>query len=294
MKKIIKYIIIAPVSIMRKFEYVYEIVLSNIFGSNFSSQIRTKYINNNNQRFQVVEHKNKASEIFKASFFTPNYICQMRADTFSTKEPEMLEWIDEYGDNGIFFDIGANIGLYSIYFAKTKKGMTYAFEPSVFNIGQIAKNISINKLSDKVNLIPNPLSNTNTFSKFINSNTNEGGAHNAFGVNYGSDGNLIRNNIEFSILGLSIDFMFETGILKDFPTMIKIDVDGIEHLILEGAKKTIKRNECKTIFIEVNDAFELSSNKISQILTNCGFLFKEKRQNEAMGKSTYNQIWIKG
>lgn len=47
-------------------------------------------------------HKSKNGDSFNATFFTPNVICQFRVDTFSTKEPEMLEWIDDYGDNGVF------------------------------------------------------------------------------------------------------------------------------------------------------------------------------------------------
>ena len=43
----------------------------------------------------------------------------------------------------------------------------------------------------------------------------------------------------YSLPGLSLDSMFEKEILKETPSIIKIDVDGIEHLILQGAKKII-------------------------------------------------------
>tara|TARA_Y100000591_G_scaffold84514_1_gene71254 strand:+ start:331 stop:1263 length:933 start_codon:yes stop_codon:yes gene_type:complete len=297
-KNIVKFFVLLPISISRIFENIYEKILRVIFNSQFSSTIRNNYIKNNNLRHQTVTHESKNGDIFNATFFTPNAICQFRADTFSTKEPEMLEWIDDYGDNGVFFDIGANIGLYSVYFAKMKKGMTYAFEPSVFNVGQIAKNISINKLNDKVCLIPNPLSKENSISNFIISDTVEGGALNAFGVNYGYDGKPIQNKIEFGLLGFSLDKMIELSLIKDIPTMIKIDVDGIEHLILEGAKKTLSMHECKTIFIEVNDDFDMASNAINQILKDCGFIFKNKLHNDMLEQSTkfsriYNQIWVK-
>ena len=117
-KNIIKFLVLLPISISRIFENIYEKILRTIFNSQFSSTIRTNYIKNNNLRHQTVTHKSKNGDTFNATFFTPNAICQFRADTFSTKEPEMLEWIDDYGDNGVFFDIGANIGLYSVYFAK--------------------------------------------------------------------------------------------------------------------------------------------------------------------------------
>ena len=55
----------------------------------------------------------------KINFFVPNQLTQYRVDSFFTKEPETLEWIDNFMDNKniIFWDIGANVGLYSIYAA---------------------------------------------------------------------------------------------------------------------------------------------------------------------------------
>ena len=80
---------------------------------------------------------------------------------------------------------------------------------------------------NKICLIPNPLSRDNSISNFIISDTEEGGAINAFWVNYGYNGEPIQNKIEFGLLGFSLDKMIELSLIKDIPTMIKIDVDGI-------------------------------------------------------------------
>ena len=66
------------------------------------------------------------------SFFIPNQLTEYRVDTFFTKEPETLEWIDTFDRNKdlIFWDIGANVGLYSIYNAlKNVNSKTISFEP---------------------------------------------------------------------------------------------------------------------------------------------------------------------
>ena len=43
-----------------------------------------------------------------------NHITQYRADTFSSKEPKTLKWIEQFEDNKCFWDVGANVGLYSL------------------------------------------------------------------------------------------------------------------------------------------------------------------------------------
>jgi hypothetical protein len=50
-------------------------------------------------------------------FTTPNILTKWRVRTFASKEPETLNWIDQFKDESIFWDVGANIGLYSIYSA---------------------------------------------------------------------------------------------------------------------------------------------------------------------------------
>ena len=56
----------------------------------------------------------------KLLFYTPNNLVKWRVKTFFTKEPDTLNWIDNFKEDEIFWDIGANIGLYSLYAAKKK------------------------------------------------------------------------------------------------------------------------------------------------------------------------------
>ena len=39
----------------------------------------------------------------------------MRAETLFTKEPDMIDWIDSFPEDFVLWDIGANVGIYSIY-----------------------------------------------------------------------------------------------------------------------------------------------------------------------------------
>ena len=114
------------------------------------------YILNKNiiEKKKIINHKN-----LKLEFYTPNRLSFFRVKTFSTKEPETLDWIDQFQENKIFWDVGANIGLYSCYAAKKKLCKVYAFEPSIFNLEWLGRNIFLNNLTDKIVVLPIPLTN---------------------------------------------------------------------------------------------------------------------------------------
>ena len=79
-----------------------------------------------NKLFIFDEKKIKYKNI-DLKFKIVNYITFYRAKTFSSKEPETLNWIDTFEDGSTFYDIGANVGLYSIYAAKSKNCNVYCF-----------------------------------------------------------------------------------------------------------------------------------------------------------------------
>src|SRR5712691_8080567 len=114
------------------------------------------------------------------TFAIPNPLNCFRAETFSTKEPETLEWIDAMEEESVFWDIGANVGLYSIYAAKKKSSRVYAFEPSVFNLELLARNIYLNNLSDKICLVPLAVSDRLGRNRFNMTSTEWGGALSTF------------------------------------------------------------------------------------------------------------------
>ena len=294
-KPLIKKLILSPLHILNYPASLYIFLLNNI-RNGLGSFWLDKQAEKNSSIKKIIIHQNKKSFI-KLSLFTPNWICRFRADSFSVKEPETLEWIDDSEDNGVLFDIGANVGLYSLYYALSNKGKVYAFEPSVFNLALLAKNIFENNLQDKIKIVTNPLSQANQFANFTLSNTDEGGALSAFGVEYGHDGEQIKKSLSYSTLGLSLDFLLLNNIISEYPSLIKMDVDGIEHLILAGAIETLKHPSCKTILIEINNSFTEQAESATKILLDCGFNLKEIRQSEFITTDkfaeTFNQIWVK-
>lgn len=229
------------------------------------------------------------------TFAAPNALARARADTLSTKEPETLDWIDGIPKGSTVWDIGANVGLYTCYAAKARDCRVFAFEPSVFNLELLARNIFLNGLADKAVIVPLPLSERIGVSKLNMSSTDWGGAMSTFGEAYGHDGKSLRKVFEFPTVGLSM--ADAANLLKiPQPDYIKMDVDGIEHLILKGGASVL--SGVKGVLIEINDEFAAQASGASETLKRAGFTLKEKKQGDIRltggAAGTFNQIWTKG
>ncbi len=226
------------------------------------------------------------------NFFTPNEITEWRVKTFFTKEPETIEWIDGFKNkkNLIFWDIGANVGLYSIYNSlKNTNSTTISFEPSSSNLRVLTRNISINNLEDKIKVFPLPLTNKkNKFLIMKERDFVEGGALNSFGEDFDFEGKSFTGNMKYSLIGTTIDYLIEKNILE-IPDHIKIDVDGIEHLILDGGKKILKNKKIMSMSIEINENFKEQFSKVMEIMHECGFRKLHKKHN-----SETKEVYFKG
>ena len=235
----------------------------------------------------------------KISFFTPSELIKWRVKTILDKEPETISWINEFKDKSIFWDIGANVGLYSIYAAsKRKRIKVFSFEPSSSNLRTLSRNISINNLQNKINIVPFALSkNKNKFLLLKESSFNEGGALNSFGVNYNFSGKKFFSKNSYNTFGTSLDNLIKLKILK-VPNYIKIDVDGIEDLILAGAKNLLLNKKIKSILIEINDKFKVQKKEILKIMKKNKFQLISKSRNEDFYSNKdfsgiYNYIFTK-
>ena len=217
-------------------------VIFNIFTSfNAGNDFINNFIDNCLGKTYLVKHKNIE---FKLS--VPNSLCLWRAKTFSTKEPETLEWIDGFEKRSTFWDVGCNIGLYSIYAAK-KDNEVYGFEPSFINLEVIARNININNLKNNFFVLPIALNDNSKMSELKLTSSIWGSAHSTFDKNYGQDGDKIEQKFTYKTIGFSMDEISKILNLPN-PDYIKIDVDGIEHLILKGGINILRNS--KSVLIE--------------------------------------------
>ena len=238
----------------------------------------------------------------KITFFVPNQLTEWRVDTFFSKEPETLDWINSFEKKKdlVFWDIGANIGLYSIYNAiKNKDSKTFSFEPSSSNLRVLTRNISINSMQNRIILFPIPLTNkSNLFLQINESELIEGGALNTFDENYDFEGKKFNPKMKYKTFGTSINYLLKNEIL-DIPDYIKIDVDGIEHLILDGARTFLSNIKIKSILVEINENFTNQYQQVLKIMSENRFKVLHKKQNTDMiskdskFNKTFNYIFIR-
>ena len=227
-------------------------------------------------------------------FSVPNQLNYFRATSFSNKEPETLEWIDQLPEKCVFWDIGANVGLYTVYAALRKKCHIMAFEPSVFNLELLSRNLHLNQLHQKVVILPLALSDTMGSNMLRMTSTEWGGALSTFGKEVGWDGQNIQEVFSFPTFGLSMDQAVDILGLPP-PDFIKMDVDGIEHFLLQGGSRVL--NKIQGILVEINDDFAEQAEVSKKLLERAGLEFLEKRHSEMFEgskfKNLYNQIWVR-
>ena len=150
--KLIRRILNFPLQFFIMFGSVYSRVLKIFDSKNhdtFWEESLQKQINKKRSK-KIFISKNKF-----LIFNTPTTISAFRAKTFFTKEPDTLKWLDQNGSNTkILYDIGANVGIYSLYYSKKFNSLSYIFEPSFLNLNLIQNNLLLNNLEKKSNNYP--------------------------------------------------------------------------------------------------------------------------------------------
>lgn len=219
-------------------------------------------------------------------FLTPNPLNQYRAQSFASKEPDTLRWIEGLPADSVLWDVGANVGLYSVYAAKARNCEVYAFEPSMYNLELLAGNIYMNGVQDRVTIVPLALSDSSGIDTFRMSNVEVGGALSSFGATFDQTGKPLRNVLEYRMPGMTApDVVAHLRIPA--PEHLKVDVDGIEHLILRGCGPVLRG--VQSVLIEISDAFEEQSAEASRLLSEAGLTMTQKTYLGAADQ--YNQLW---
>ena len=148
-----------------------------------------------------------------------------RARGALTKELGTIQWLDSLGP-GTLWDVGANIGVYSVYAAR--KGLSVcAFEPQPLNYASLVENAA---LAGNIRAFPVGFGARTEVADIRTDHLRAGMAD--IGITH-------RGQLAIPTLIYRIDdFVREFGIPA--PDYIKLDVDGVELDVLRGAQETLR------------------------------------------------------
>ena len=186
-------------------------------------------------------------------------IIENNYDTFLFKRLE-----SENLDNKVIFDIGAHIGFHSFYFAKLvgSRGKVYSFEPNPKNVERLRiirdKNDDIKNVISVFDIAVSNLLSSEEFSMSndIESGRSSGGFIDTADTIWDRSAFKQRGFTEIKVKTVPVDLFDKELGIKELPDIIKIDVEGAESLVLDGAKNTIL-NKKPIILMEIHSMLNM-------------------------------------
>jgi FkbM family methyltransferase len=228
-------------------------------------------------------------------FMTPTPLLQARASSILSKEPDTIQWIDRFELGDVFWDVGANVGVFSLYAACRRRVTVLAFEPSADNYMVLCKNVEINALEGRVIPYCIALAGTTELGVLNSPSREMGAALHQFGrkgdtSRYWKGGTITCAQ---GMIGFTIDD-FIRQFRPLFPTRLKLDVDGLEWLILQGAEQTLCDPRLQSVMAELPISDEAERDRAIAWLSDAGFdlvMCGDKQENG--GESAANHFFAR-
>lgn len=210
-----------------------------------------------------------------------------RALTFYSEEPETIVWLESLEKDDLLWDVGANVGLYSIYVALLAKCKVLAIEPEAQNYALLIENIVLNNAQEYVEATNLAVSSGFGVGKLRVHALTKSGAYNQFFLKTESSLESRRISALSSSVQSTAVSQLQIGVSLDdlvskfgfeYPTHIKIDVDGNEPDIIAGATQVLSNERCKSVLIELKRD-EPEHMAIVEKLTQLGYSCVSERSN---------------
>jgi FkbM family methyltransferase len=222
-------------------------------------------------------------------FLEQGILASATCTTPDSVETELIDWIRQYVKPGdVFYDIGANVGAYSLYVAKHHKGKVkvYAFEPAAVTIPLLIHNIVHNGCTGLIKPMTFPLSAKPALATFnYNMKMTPGFAQHSFGEAIDVQGKAFKPVFQEFLVSASLDQLVAEYHI-DPPNHIKIDVDGLEQEILGGGANVLISGAVKSLFFEVGGRCDMPA--LASFLAGCGF----RQQSAFQHDNTSNVIFV--
>ena len=195
----------------------------------------------------------------RLKFLVSDPLEEYRVKTILTKEPETIAWIDawtasESDGQKVFWDVGSNIGIYTLYAAaRNPRLQVLSFEPFFRNFMRLKANVELNRL-DNVAPVYCALGNSSGLTAFA-----------VHDLRFGASGNVVASPEQTgagdaavrseAMLQLTGDDLLKLNLPA--PNFLKIDVDGLEWEIIDGMRDVLGSDSLKSVLVEINSKRDL-------------------------------------
>ncbi|OAB57235.1 hypothetical protein AY599_03255 [Leptolyngbya valderiana BDU 20041] len=193
-----------------------------------------------------------------------------RAMRFCTQEPESLSWIDRMAPDSVLWDVGANIGVLTLYAAMRPDMRVVAFEPAAVNYFILCANVELNGLDDRVVCLPFGVGDAPAVASMELSQF-------AFAHAFSFTGKKRKPyQARQSGVIMPLDGLAELYGLPA-PDYLKIDVHGLTTAILEGGRQVLSDPGLKQLQIElrVDEGGSQRDKAALDLITACGLQVAE-------------------
>ena len=209
------------------------------------------------------------------------------------KEPFTVEWIhSRIAANDVLYDVGANVGAYSLVAASKPGGgaRVFSFEAGYANLAALTANVALNGLAGQVTPMPIALSGHTAMDTFNLRDLEPGGARHALGADVLPDGG--PTVFPQPVLAFRLDDLIAQFGLPE-PNHIKLDVDGGELEVLAGAASTLASSTLRTVLIEVSSSL---SEAVTEALGRSGLRLEERilKRNKAGDYAVWYGVFGRG
>jgi len=186
-----------------------------------------------------------------------------RALSLLTRQPATIAWIDAFEPGSVFWDVGASVGVYSLYAALGTGTKVVAFEPAAVNYYLLAANCEANRLYDRIDCLLVGLGREQAVARLEVSQFRPA---RSFSFR-GKSGEPYEGRQAAVVL--SIDQLVDDYGLA-CPNYIKIDAPGASEAIVAGAARTLRRPDLREVHLEVRESSK-GGQRIIEMFGQCGF-----------------------
>ena len=187
-----------------------------------------------------------AGKTVRYSISTP--ATKWRVQTLFTKEPGTLDWIHSFRPGDVYVDVGANVGMYSVYAGVVAGARVYAFEPEAQNFAALCRSIYLNGTGQTI--VPYCAAICDTpmvFSHLLLNGMLAGLSYHDFAAP--SRAYDERSRFAQGCIGCSLDHLIGTSAVPT-PDHVKIDVDGHEDKVIDGMRGLLGERAIRTLLLE--------------------------------------------